>query len=68
MQNKYVYLVIDPKRLVITDVLIKNENFHFLYMANGDVHVVSQLCKAFCAGFVYGHGVKVTNLIDEFKS
>ena len=72
MFKKYVYYVLEEKRLVITSNIIENDNYIRLLETNGnDITILLNTCNMFCAGYYLAcrhNTIKITNIIDEFTS
>ncbi len=72
MFKKYVYYVLEEKRLVITSNIIENDNYIKLLETIGNsIEVLLNNCNGFCAGYCLAckrNSIKITNIIDEFTS
>lgn len=70
MFKKYVYYVLEEKRLVITSNIIENDNYIKLLETIGNsIEVLLNNYNGFCAGYCLAckhNGIKITNIIDEF--
>lgn len=67
--NRFIYLIIDESRLVITEKEIEHENYFLLINTDGeDENILQSGCEMFCLGFITSsyNEIKVKNNINEF--
>ena len=71
MNQKFVYLILSQKRLVIVSSKITDKDYHELMNtgADGPESLLITTCKMFCIGYIMGtqSGIKPVNLLEEFQ-
>lgn len=70
MNQKFVYLILSQRRLVILSSKMHDKDYHELMnTADGPESFLITTCKMFCIGFIMGSqsGTNPVNLLEEFQ-
>ena len=69
MNQHYVYLHLPTNRLIITAIVIYDEDYHELMNNSGNNNMGLAFCKVYCIGYIQGVGIgiKPINDLREFQ-